>query len=149
MVIHEMTEQECLAFLERASIGRLGCSHEDQPYVVQVQLAYQSKCVYVLSTFGQKIEWMRANPKVCVAVDEFKSQSEWTSVIANGTYQELTEPQFTDERELARKLLEKRYRWWQTAFAERQAKTGDQLMDPIFFRIQVVSVSGLRARDSE
>jgi uncharacterized protein len=145
MVINEMTEQECLAFLERASLGRLACTHEDQPYIVQVWLACEERSIYVLSTFGQKIEWMRNNPKVCVAVDEITGESQWTSVIANGSYQELQQPQFTDEREHAKKLLEKRYRWWQTAFAERQAKSNEQLVEPIFFRIDVASVTGLRA----
>ena len=145
MVINEMSEQECFAHLERASIGRLGCCYEDQPYVVQVTLAYQAKCLYVLSTYGQKIAWMRKNPNVCVAVDDIQSESRWTSVIANGTYQELEPVQFADEREHAKKLLEKRHRWWQTPMAERQAKVGDKLIEPIFFRIQITSVSGLKA----
>jgi nitroimidazol reductase NimA-like FMN-containing flavoprotein (pyridoxamine 5'-phosphate oxidase superfamily) len=144
MVIHEMEEQECFDYLERASFGRIGCSHEDQPYVVQVWLACEAKFAYVLSTVGQKVEWMRQNPKVCIAVDEIASESRWTSVIANGLYQELHEPQFSDERERAKKLLEKRHQWWQTAFAERQAKSEKQLVDPIFFRVEITSVSGLR-----
>jgi len=146
MVIDEMTEQECLAFLERASFGRLACSHRDQPYIVQLALAYQEKCIYTLSTFGQKIEWMRANPKVCVSVDEISGQDNWTSVIANGSYQELTVPRYSEERELAHRLLEKHRNWWLTPMAERQTKLGDKLIDPIFFRIQVESVTGLRAR---
>jgi nitroimidazol reductase NimA-like FMN-containing flavoprotein (pyridoxamine 5'-phosphate oxidase superfamily) len=43
--------------------------------------------IYALSTVGQKIEWMRQNPKVCLQVDEIANQSEWMSVIANGTYE--------------------------------------------------------------
>jgi hypothetical protein len=141
-----MNKQECLAVLERAWLGRLACSMKDQPYVVPVSLAFHDNFVYVLSTFGQKIEWMRTNPKVCIEVDEIKSDSEWTSVIANGLYEELREPQFAEEREAARKLLERRFRWWQTAFAERQAKTMEQLVEPIFFRIEVTDVTGLKAQ---
>lgn len=33
-------------------------------------LAWESDYIYVLSTFGQKIEWMRTNPKVCVEIEE-------------------------------------------------------------------------------
>lgn len=145
MVINEMNEQECLDFLGRASMGRLGCSHEDQPYIVLVSLACRAKSIYVMSTYGQKIEWMRENPRVCVAVEELKAESDWTSVIANGTYMELTEPQYTDERELAKKLLDRRAHWWLNAFAERQAKAGDALIEPIFFRVEISSVSGLKA----
>jgi nitroimidazol reductase NimA-like FMN-containing flavoprotein (pyridoxamine 5'-phosphate oxidase superfamily) len=39
---------------------------------------------------------MRANPNVCVQTDEIENQGEWTSVIVNGQYKELTEPQYTD-----------------------------------------------------
>ena len=38
MVIKEMTKEECGAFLARTSLGRLGCSLDDQPYVVPIYL---------------------------------------------------------------------------------------------------------------
>ncbi len=147
MVINEMTEKECGAFLARISLGRLGCSLDNQPYVVPINFAYEPGYIYVLSTFGRKVEWMRSNPKVCVEVDEIENQSQWTSVIANGTYQELPEPQYADEREHARKLLEKHYHWWQNALGERQLRLGDELIDPLFFRIRVDSMTGLCAVD--
>ncbi|MGE5110135.1 MAG: pyridoxamine 5'-phosphate oxidase family protein [Acidobacteriaceae bacterium] len=145
MVIDEMTEQECNAFLERAKLGRLGCSLNDQPYVVPIYVAFEPRHIYALSTFGQKIEWMRTNPKVCVEIDEIVGEAEWRSVLVKGRYEELHEPQFTEERDHARDLLERRHRWWQTAFAERQLRSTDQLVDPIIFRIEIVSVTGLRA----
>ncbi len=145
MVIDELSEQECQAVLQRGGIGHLGCCKDGQPYVVQVLFAYQGGYMYVLSTVGQKIEWLRENPKTCMTVDEIASETDWTSVIANGVYEELVKPRFNDEREHAKQLLEKRHHWWQTAFAERQTKTDEQLIEPILFRIHVGSVSGLRA----
>jgi len=145
MAINEMTEQECGEFLGRASLGRLACSLDDQPYVIPIYFAYDANYLYVLSTLGQKIEWMRANPKVCVEVDEITGQSQWTSVVVTGRYQELPEPQYTAERDHARKLLEKRYRWWQNALGERQLRAGDSLIESLFFRIQIDSMTGLRA----
>jgi nitroimidazol reductase NimA-like FMN-containing flavoprotein (pyridoxamine 5'-phosphate oxidase superfamily) len=147
MVINKMSEKECAALLARASLGRLGCSLDNQPYVVPISFAYEPNYIYVLSTFGQKIEWMRANPKVCVEVEEVASESEWVSVIANGRYQELPEPEYTAEREHARKLLEKRHRWWQNPLAERRLRSDDDLIDPLFFRIRTDSMTGLRAID--
>ena len=41
---------------------------------------------------------MRSHPKVCVQVDEIRSQSHWVSVIAYGEFRELRETQFEDER---------------------------------------------------
>jgi len=147
MVINEMNEKECNGFLASASLGRLGCSLDHQPYVVPIYFAYEPGYIYVLSTFGRKVEWMRANPRVCVEVDEIENPSQWTSVIVNGRYQELPEPQYTDEREHARKLLEKHYHWWQPALGERQLRMGDELIDPLFFRIQTDSMTGLHAVD--
>jgi len=145
MVISEMTEKECRDLLARNSIGRLGCAQENQPYVVPIYLAYDIDYFYVLSTLGQKIELMLANPNVCVQMDEITGESQWSSVIVNGSYEELREPQFTDELAHARKLLEKRHRWWQNPLAERQLRTGDELIAPIVFRIQINSMTGLRA----
>ena len=146
MVISELTEQECFAFLERAWFGRLACCKENQPYIVQVAFAYRDKGLYVLSTMGQKIEWMRENPNVCVSTDEILGHSEWTSVTVNGTYRELIEPRYREERELAHKLLERHRGWWETPLAERQTKVGDKLIESIYFRVEVSSVSGLRAQ---
>ena len=92
MVINEMTASECGALLARASLGRLGCSLDNQPYVVPIRFAYEPDYVYALSTLGQKIEWMRANPEVCLEVDEIENQSQWMSVIATGLYQECASP---------------------------------------------------------
>ncbi|HMK29657.1 MAG TPA: pyridoxamine 5'-phosphate oxidase family protein [Terriglobales bacterium] len=145
MMLDKMTEQECRAALARASIGRLGCSLDDQPYVVPVYLAYDSGYIYVLSTYGQKIEWMRANPKVCVEIDEIVGESRWLSMVVNGRYEELPETRYEDAREHARERLAKRYHWWEPAFAERQLQAGDRLIDPIFFRIRIDAVTGFRA----
>jgi hypothetical protein len=103
MVINEMTQEECGAFLASASLGRLGCALDSEPYVVPIYFVYEPDYIYALSTFGQKIEWMRANPKVCLEVDQIANQSQWMSVIATGSYQELPEPQFSAERDHARK----------------------------------------------
>jgi len=144
MLIKEVPDAECRELLAKASIGRLGCSLDDQPYVVPICIAYESGYIYFFSTLGKKIEWMRTNPRVCVQIDEINGRSAWVSVLANGRYQELEEPRFTDERNHARKLLEKQHHWWLNALAERRTQLPDQAITPIFFRMQIDSISGLR-----
>ncbi len=144
MRIDELNETECGEVLSRAAIGRLGCSLNDQPYVVPIGIAYEADYIYVFATLGKKIKWMRANPKVCVQVDELRGQADWVSVIANGEYQELPEPQFTDERAHARKLLQKPHQWWLNSLAERRIQLRDEEIKPLFFRIRITSVTGLR-----
>jgi nitroimidazol reductase NimA-like FMN-containing flavoprotein (pyridoxamine 5'-phosphate oxidase superfamily) len=145
MIINQMTEPECRELLQRAQIGRLACALDNQPYVVPVYFAYEAEYMYIHSTLGQKIEWMRANPKVCIQVDEISNESKWASVVVNGFYQELPEPRYAVEREHARKLLERRHRWWVNALAERRLLTSDRLIAPLFFRIHIDSMTGLRA----
>lgn len=147
MTVTEMAQEECRSILIETSIARLGCSFENQPYVVPIYYAYDGGHLYVLSTLGQKIEWMRRNPRVCVEIDQIISNTEWMTVLVNGEYQELREPQFTEERKRARKLLDRRAHWWQIALAERQSKSEDELIAPVFFRIHVDTISGLRASD--
>jgi len=57
-------------------VGRIACSSKDQPYVVPISFSYESPShIYIFSTFGKKIEWMRRNPKVCLEVDEIANRS--------------------------------------------------------------------------
>jgi len=147
MIVEEMTVEESRALLARASSGRLGCSLDNQPYIVPICLAYERDHIYVFSTFGRKIEWMRLNSKVCIQTDEIITPSDWASVIADGQYQELSEPKFESDRAHARELLEKRSQWWLNALAERRQESHSDLsIEPLFFRIKVDSITGLRAR---
>lgn len=93
MVIREMSRGECLRILAGVKLARLACAHENQPYVVPVYLAFDevSGCLYGFTTPGLKVEWMRANPLVCVEVDEIVDSDQWVSIIANGRYEELPE----------------------------------------------------------
>jgi nitroimidazol reductase NimA-like FMN-containing flavoprotein (pyridoxamine 5'-phosphate oxidase superfamily) len=147
MVIDELNEQDSREFLRSASVARLGCALENQPYVVPVYFAYDGDYVYIFSTFGQKVEWMRANPKICVQTDEIKSENEWMSVVVGGLYEELPQPKYEAEFTRAKALLSKRYHWWANALAERRIQVGDSSIEPVFFRIRITSISGLRARN--
>src|SRR5215470_8883094 len=142
MEVIKLTETECFDVLARAPMGRLGCSLDNQPYVVPLNFVYDKNHIYVFSTYGKKIEYMRANPNVCMQVDEIRGQAQWTSVIANGVYQELPENLFETERAHARKLLQDRHRWWLNALAERRSEVEDVSIMPLFFRIRVESVTG-------
>ena len=145
MRIVGVSHEECKELLSRVSVGRLACSLENQPYVVPVHFAYEPEYLYVFSTLGQKIKWMRQNPKVCFQADEIGTHSNWTSVVVNGTYLELREPQYTAEKERARVRLEESSGWWRTPLAERREGTSDLSIQPVFFRIDIASMSGLRA----
>ena len=151
MRIVPIDEKECIGLLKRASVGRLGSSLNDQPYVVPICFSYipDKNCLYLFSTVGQKIKWMRKNPKVCLQVDEIGSRANWTSVLVNGKYVELKEPKFTAEKQAALKHLSEYSNWWRTPLAERREQVSDEEVEPVFFRIDIKSISGLRAMERD
>lgn len=144
MQIVPISQQECKELLTRVRIGRLACCFSDQPYVVPVSYAYEPECLYLFSTTGQKIKWMRKNPKVCLQADEVGNRFSWTSVVINGTYLELREPQYTAEKERAKSMLAHASQWWLTPMASRREQMDDVAIEPVFFRIDITSMTGLR-----
>ncbi len=141
MRIIAMSQQECRELLKRVSIGRLGCSLDDQPYVVPVGFSYEPDYIYMFSTLGKKIKWMRQNPKVCLQADEIGNRSNWLSVIVTGTYLELREPQYTAQLEHALEQLEQYSEWWRNPLAQRREQTRDLSIETVFFRIDIGSMT--------
>jgi nitroimidazol reductase NimA-like FMN-containing flavoprotein (pyridoxamine 5'-phosphate oxidase superfamily) len=135
-----MSQSECSELLKRVTIGRLGCSLDDQPYIVPVAFSYEPHCIYIFSTLGKKIKWMRQNPKVCLQTEEIGNRANWMSVVVTGTYVELREPQYTAQREHALEKLEHYSEWWQNPLAERRKQTSDLSIETVFFRIDIKSM---------
>jgi nitroimidazol reductase NimA-like FMN-containing flavoprotein (pyridoxamine 5'-phosphate oxidase superfamily) len=144
MRIVATSQEECSDLLKRVSVGRLACSLDDQPYVVPVSFLYEGDFIYIFSTLGKKVEWMRQNPKICLQADEIGSWSNWTSVVVTGKYLELRDPYYTSEREHAIEQLEQVTEWWRNPLAQRREQTNDLLIESVFFRIDIESMSGLR-----
>lgn len=145
MRISPISQSECVKLLGRVNVGRLACSLNDHPYVVPICFSYEPERIYVFSTVGKKVEWMRQNPNVCLQADEIGNRANWTSVIVEGKYLELKEPQYSAERQRAIEKLSSYSEWWLTPLAERREQISDLEMEPIFFRIEIESMSGLRS----
>ncbi len=54
MLIEEISEKECRDLLANATVARLGCSLDNQPYVVPVVMTYEADYIYFFSTLGKK-----------------------------------------------------------------------------------------------
>jgi hypothetical protein len=120
---------------------------------VPVYFAYDdhSLSLYSFATVGQKIEWMRANPLVCVEAEEVVSPQQWVSVIVVGRYEELPDsPEWQSARALAYKLLQQTAMWWEPAYVTTIDGGGAQRpLVPVFYRIHVVRITGRRATPNE
>jgi hypothetical protein len=146
MLLREMGRQECQELLVRSGFGRLACTRDNQPYIVPIYFAFEPGRLYGFATMGQKIEWMRSNPLVCLEVDEVRNHVDWASVVVTGRYEEFPDsPEYSTRREQAQTLLEKRTLWWQTGFAAAQTRGKFDRDIPVFFCIHIDEMSGRRA----
>jgi nitroimidazol reductase NimA-like FMN-containing flavoprotein (pyridoxamine 5'-phosphate oxidase superfamily) len=146
MLIRETTNEDNLNLLARMHLGRLACAQGSQPYVTPFYFAYENNYLYSFSTAGQKIDWMRANPVVCVQTDEVVSAEAWVSIVIFGRYEELPDiPGFKIERELAYKLLQRQANWWEPGYAKTIIRGTERPLEPVYFRIQIAQITGHRS----
>ena len=133
--IAELSREEIDSFLRVQRIARLGCHVDGLTYVVPVIYAYDGESVYAVTTEGQKVAMMRANPQVCVEVDEYDTdgRGSWRSVIAQGGFEELD----GDDAEQA--LAPLRERFGRAAPADSPRRLGPGV---VAFRIRLTELTG-------
>ena len=113
-----------------------------QPYIVPIHFAYQNNCLYSFSMPGKKIDWMRANPLVCVEADHI-TREQWTTVVVFGRYGELFDTtEMWSERALALELLQRRAEWWEPGCVKIAQGSTPPALVPIFYRISIEQISG-------
>jgi uncharacterized protein len=145
MLIQELTVAECTDVLSRTRLGRLACSRADQPYVVPIQFSFDldGHCIYSFSAIGQKIRWMRDNPKVCLELDDIADKDHWTTVVVLGRYEEIhANADEANARRRAEALFHERPEWWLPATAKTSLRENP---DVVIYRVTMDRVSGRRA----
>ena len=145
VLIHKLSPPECEEILSRTEVGRLACTHDGQPYVVPIHFSFDSDrtCLYAFSMVGQKINWMRANPKVCMEVEEITDKNNWATVLVFGRYQEIDDSD--DEAETRKRAWERfqhRPEWWLPAAAKVPSRERHAM---VVYRIQIDRLTGRRA----
>jgi nitroimidazol reductase NimA-like FMN-containing flavoprotein (pyridoxamine 5'-phosphate oxidase superfamily) len=143
MLITKMRSRECRGLLARVGFGRLACVANNRPYIVPIYFSYDAECLYCFSTLGQKIEWMRENPLVCVEVDEIAAHDDWVSVVALGHYLEFSKD--SEGQQYVRSLIGTRRLWWQSGYTAIQVRRKKKHVVPVFYCIQIEEMTGLRA----
>jgi uncharacterized protein len=150
MIVREMTQPECEALVAESRIARLACSRDGEPYVVPVSVAYAPPCLYGFSMPGQKIDWMRANPKVCVLVEKFGETREWRSVVIYGAYEELPDRIGSKlERDRAWSALKQHANWWEPGGLKPVPGPAATASTHLFYRINIERMTGRQAVDDE
>jgi nitroimidazol reductase NimA-like FMN-containing flavoprotein (pyridoxamine 5'-phosphate oxidase superfamily) len=142
MIVHELSEPACREILARTHVARIACSRQGQPYIVPISYDFDGGALYSFATLGQKIIWMRENPRVCVEVDDIDGQFDWTTVLVFGRYEELRGDEYTRARDRAQGLFTQREQWWLPATAKTNPPEHHV---PIVYRIVIERMTGRRA----
>ena len=133
-----LSDDEARKVLQSASVVRLGCIVNGEPYVVPINCHFEDDYLYSHSLPGLKISGLRENPRACVQIDEIESDLHWRSAIAFGKFEEVTK---SDERaEILAKLL----RSFPMLTPVESAIALDGLsQEVIVFRIKIERVTGV------
>jgi nitroimidazol reductase NimA-like FMN-containing flavoprotein (pyridoxamine 5'-phosphate oxidase superfamily) len=146
MLIESMTRQASIDLLKRARVARLGYIHDGQPYIVPMLFAYNVNYLYSISTEGQKIDCMRANPRVCVEADDLVTMQQWETVVVLGQYEDLPH---TEEHETSRAhahaLLQSGHpAWLEPGFVKTMVDGRERPLEVLYFRIHIDQIIGRR-----
>ena len=98
-----LTIGQAFEIIRAGKIGRLGCIHQDEPYVVPINYLTDSGAIYSHSLPGKKIDAMRSHPRVCLQVDQIDDDCHWRSALATGRFEEIRGQK--DRRAILGKLL--------------------------------------------
>lgn len=85
-----LAEDAIERLLQKESVAHLGCHAGGRTYVVPVAYAYRDGACYGHMSDGLKLRMLRVNPSVCLEVEDVRGLSQWDSVIAWGTFEELS-----------------------------------------------------------
>jgi nitroimidazol reductase NimA-like FMN-containing flavoprotein (pyridoxamine 5'-phosphate oxidase superfamily) len=96
--IEEMGSDDINDLIETSSFGHLGCSRDDEPYVVPINYAFVEPHLYIYTTEGKKADILKSNPRVCLQIERIKDRTDWESVVIHANAHEVSD---ADEREKA------------------------------------------------
>jgi uncharacterized protein len=141
----ELDHYEVESMLRSQVVGRIGCKDGEKILVVPIAYAYDGTFVYCHSNAGQKIRMMRKDPAVCFEVDQVNSLTDWKSVVAWGTYEELVEE---DVRQIGIKTFLERMKPFTLSetmgpmMRQPEPHPPEIGPKPVFFRIRLTEKTG-------
>ena len=101
-----------------------------------VNYFFDGKDIYVHTLPGKKLDALRSNPRVCLQVDDIKDSYNWRSVIAYGTFEEVS------NEETRENVLTKLYSRL-PHMTPVESKMVEGAKGTVVFRIKVEEVTGM------
>lgn len=136
MTLGKLSKEDALKLLGDGRLGRLGCIDDGEPYVVPINYFFDGEYIYVHSLPGKKINALRANPRICLQVDEIEDSYHWRSVVVYGNYEEVTDEHLRENMlaELFRRMPH---------LTPVESKMTKGLSQAIVFRLKPDSITGV------
>ena len=101
--------------------------------------AYDGKELFFFTTQGMKTQFIDANPKVCLQVEEVKDSSHWRSVMVIGQAVKLTK---TEDTQHAMKVITERNPSLTPAISATQLDSMGRAVDIALYRITPEIIDG-------
>jgi nitroimidazol reductase NimA-like FMN-containing flavoprotein (pyridoxamine 5'-phosphate oxidase superfamily) len=89
-VLGKLDDKQIEHLLRSETVGRIGVHASGRTYVVPTSFVYDGDSIYGHAAEGLKVRMMRESRLVCFEVDHIDDMANWRSVIAWGTYEELS-----------------------------------------------------------
>jgi len=101
--------------------------------------AYDGKELFFFTTEGMKTQFIEANPKVCLQVEEVTDSSHWRSVMVIGKAERLTK---SEDTQRAMQLIVERNPLLTPAISATQLDTWGRAVDIALYRIKPDLIDG-------
>ena len=83
--IATMRSADCIALLERHTVGRMAYTYRDRVDITPIHYVYSDGWLFARTSDGAKMTTIRHVPWVAFEVDEIHGVFDWTSVVVHGT----------------------------------------------------------------
>ena len=145
----DITLSEKTSILKNNYTGNLGYIAQENPFVIPITYFYdeENNSIISYSADGHKIDSMRKNKFVSLAVQEIESVNNWKSLLIHGTFEELNGIDAKQKLHLfsegvKRIILRKEYK--ETEFISEFSGKLYTRGIPIVFRIAITEITGKR-----
>jgi uncharacterized protein len=138
-----LTEKQIDEVLRTEVIGRIAYVADGRPYIVPVTYVYNGEgYVFSHSGEGHKIASLRKHPEVCFEVEQIRSMSDWRTVVARGTFEEVTQDKDETMMDFIARLHASGPPVARTHDRHEEVHRHEGIVRPVLFRIHLDEISG-------
>jgi len=91
--MHQLPQDEAIAFIKTKKYGNLALCNRNQPYSIPIAYTHTDAALLLFqSSRGRALEYLEANQRACFEIHDIKGFRDWKSVIIEGWISRVTDP---------------------------------------------------------